>query len=74
MGPDLSNLNPDADDTLTTFLSSRAEERFQLLERGEIGERLSLSPRTVDTHLAHVYRKLGIAGRTEIGAALAGTG
>jgi DNA-binding CsgD family transcriptional regulator len=40
----------------------------------EIGEHLHLSPRTVDTHLARVYRKLGITGRTELAAALAGTG
>jgi DNA-binding CsgD family transcriptional regulator len=36
----------------------------------DIGERLGLSTRTVDTHLARVYRKLGIAGRAELGAAL----
>jgi len=37
----------------------------------EIGEQLSLSTRTVDTHLAHVYRKLGISSRSELGSALA---
>jgi DNA-binding CsgD family transcriptional regulator len=36
----------------------------------EIGERLGLSTRTVDTHLAHVYRKLGISGRAALGTAL----
>ncbi len=36
----------------------------------DIGERLGLSTRTVDTHLARVYRKLGIAGRAELSAAL----
>ena len=35
-----------------------------------IGEHLGLSTRTVDTHLAHVYRKLGIAGRPELAEAL----
>jgi DNA-binding CsgD family transcriptional regulator len=37
----------------------------------EIGDQLGLSTRTVDTHLAHVYRKLGISGRSELGSALA---
>jgi DNA-binding CsgD family transcriptional regulator len=37
----------------------------------EIAERLFLSTRTVDTHLARVYRKLGISGREGLDAALA---
>ena len=35
-----------------------------------IGEHLGLSTRTVDTHLARVYRKLGISNRSELAAAL----
>ncbi|MGD9701216.1 MAG: AAA family ATPase [Acidimicrobiia bacterium] len=35
-----------------------------------IGDHLGLSTRTVDTHLAHVYRKLGISGRSELATAL----
>jgi DNA-binding CsgD family transcriptional regulator/tetratricopeptide (TPR) repeat protein len=38
----------------------------------EIADRLHLSARTVDTHLARVYRKLGISGRTELQPALRG--
>jgi DNA-binding CsgD family transcriptional regulator len=39
-----------------------------------IGQRLHLSTRTVDTHLARVYRKLGITGRTELAPALGTVG
>lgn len=59
-------------------LTPREREVALLAARGrssvEIGEHLHMSPRTVDTHLARVYRKLGIAGRAELDAALAGSG
>lgn len=38
----------------------------QGLTSREIGERLFISPRTVDAHLARVYRKLGIGSRQEL--------
>jgi DNA-binding CsgD family transcriptional regulator len=37
-----------------------------------IAAQLCLSVRTVDTHLARVYFKLGITGRTHLAGALAG--
>ncbi len=37
----------------------------------EVAAALFLSPKTVETHLARVYRKLGIGSRAELGARLA---
>ncbi|MEM9514502.1 MAG: LuxR C-terminal-related transcriptional regulator [Actinomycetota bacterium] len=55
-------------------LTSREREIALLAADGEtskaIAKRLVLSTRTVDTHLARVYRKLGISGRAELRAAL----
>jgi DNA-binding CsgD family transcriptional regulator len=58
---------------------TRREHEVALLAAGgltskDIAERLYLSTRTVDTHLARVYRKLGVEGRTELGEALGGPG
>ena len=38
----------------------------------EIAQTLFVTRKTVETHLGHVYSKLGIAGRGELGRALAG--
>lgn len=37
----------------------------------EIGQELFVTRKTVEAHLGHVYRKLGVAGREELAAALA---
>ena len=34
----------------------------------EIGDRLFVSPRTVQTHIAHVFNKLGMSSRAQIAA------
>jgi DNA-binding CsgD family transcriptional regulator len=36
----------------------------------EVAARLSISKRTVDTHLGRIYRKLGINGRNRLREAL----
>ena len=55
-------------------LTAREREVALLAAAGassrQVGERLHLSTRTVDTHLARVYRKLGITGRAELAQAL----
>ncbi|CAN5699690.1 LuxR family transcriptional regulator [soil metagenome] len=56
-------------------LSDREREVALLAAGGlpsrEIAERLFLSVRTVDNHLARSYTKLGVSGRAELAAALA---
>ncbi|MEE1833087.1 helix-turn-helix transcriptional regulator [Streptomyces sp. SP17KL33] len=51
-----------------------AELAAQNRTNTEIGELLHLARRTVETHLTSTYRKLGIRRRSELGAALAGSG
>ena len=55
-------------------LTKREREVAELAARGatspEIAATLHLSVRTVDTHLARVYRKLLVSGRHELAAAL----
>lgn len=55
-------------------LSPREAEVLRLLATGltnrEIADRLGLSPRSVQKHLEHVYRKLGVRTRTAAATAL----
>jgi DNA-binding CsgD family transcriptional regulator len=41
------------------------------LTNRQIGARLFVSRRTVETHLAHVYQKLGFSGRAQVAAEVA---
>jgi non-specific serine/threonine protein kinase len=53
-------------------LSERELDVARLVTRGmtnrEIAQELSLTPRTVATHLEHIFSKLGIQGRAEVAA------
>lgn len=52
------------------LLSKREKEVFQWLTRGytnqQIADRLCLSPKTIETHRAHLLEKLGIRSRAEL--------
>ena len=50
-------------------MTAREQEVLHLLARGmrnkEIATRLFVSERTVNFHLANIYQKLNVSGRTE---------
>lgn len=66
----ISGRRPSAD-----VLTSTEERVARLAAAGrsnrEIGDELYLSVRTVESHLSHAYRKLGVRSRTELSSALA---
>ena len=58
-------------------LTMREEEIADLVAAGltnaQVAQRLQLSPRTVENHVAHALAKLGARNRTELAARLAGS-
>jgi DNA-binding CsgD family transcriptional regulator len=62
--------NPIARDQLTAQELQIAQFAAQGLSNREIGQRLYLSPRTVGTHLYHIFPKLQITDRSELARAL----
>jgi DNA-binding NarL/FixJ family response regulator len=61
---------PETRDDLTPQERQVAELARDGLSNTNIGARLFLSPRTVEWHLRHVYSKLAIRSRRELGSAL----
>ncbi len=57
-------------DSLTPTEARVAELAAQGHSTPEIAQALFVTPKTVETHLGHVYRKLGIHSRTELAPAL----
>src|SRR5207302_7997437 len=62
--------HPVARDQVTAQELQIAQLAAQGLSNREIGDRLYLSHRTIGTHLYHIFPKLGITGRGELGLAL----
>ena len=60
----------DGDEDIYESLTNREREILQLAAEGHnnrtIGERLSISPRTVETHRANLMRKLGLKTQTDL--------
>lgn len=52
-----------------SVLTAREREVLELLAQGlgpiEIGSELSISPKTVATHVEHIYAKLGVHTRAQ---------
>jgi DNA-binding NarL/FixJ family response regulator len=65
----MARQTPPQENALPEPLSNREQEVLTLLAQGlsnkEIAQRLYLSVRTVEGHLANVYGKLGVHSRTE---------
>ena len=55
-------------DLLTTAERQVADRVADGLTSRQIAEQLFVSPRTVDAHLSHIYRKLGISTRARLAA------
>lgn len=67
---DLSRLTQGKTKGIGESLSNRETEVMKLISEGktniEIGELLSISPRTVETHRAHILEKLKLKGTADI--------
>ena len=61
-------------DQLTTAERHVADRVAIGLTSRQIAEELFISPRTVDAHLTHIYRKLGISSRARLAALVADRG
>lgn len=72
-GTDLALPESALDDELSAREWEIAELVEQRLSSREIADRLGISVRTVDNHLANMYRKLGVRGRAELRALLGET-
>jgi non-specific serine/threonine protein kinase len=60
---------------MITKLSPREREVADLVAQGlrdrEISSRLVISPRTAESHVAHILRKLGLSSRVQLAAYVA---
>jgi DNA-binding CsgD family transcriptional regulator len=61
-------------ESLTPMESQVVDLVAEGLSNKQVAERLFVSPRTVSTHLSHVFAKLGVSSRSELTAAAAKRG
>ena len=66
--------DPSLRDQLTAQELQIAQLAADGLSNREVGQKLYVSPRTVSTHLYRIYPKLQISARSELAAALSGSG
>ena len=72
-GVDAPRSDPHAGSAVLTAQERHvAEAATEGLTNAAIARRMYLSPKTVELHLTHVYRKYGIGGRGELAAAMRG--
>ena len=68
-GPQWGRFSPAPEEPLVEPLTAREKEVLGLLMEAatnqEIADRLCVSLRTVESHLGHIYGKLGVRGRPE---------
>ncbi|MCD6639736.1 MAG: helix-turn-helix transcriptional regulator, partial [Nocardioides sp.] len=68
-------LTSEAPPSVLDALTPAERQVAVLVSRGltsrQIAEELYVSPRTVDAHLTHIYRKLGISTRARLAALVA---
>ena len=69
---DTTTSTPGPLDLLTRAESRVAAAVSRGLTNRDAADSLFISPRTVDAHLQHIYRKLGVSSRTELAALLNG--
>jgi DNA-binding NarL/FixJ family response regulator len=62
----------DVSGALTAQERRVAEAVAEGLSNAQVARRLYLSPRTVEVHLTHAYRKLGVHGRVALARSLSG--
>lgn len=71
ISPQLASLVHDGTvELLTDLLTAREREVLQLIAEGssakEVADRLKVSPKTIETHRANLYAKLGVSNAVEL--------
>jgi DNA-binding CsgD family transcriptional regulator len=73
-GETLQQSDPDSQQQLTPQELQIAHHVARGGTNREVGAALFLSPKTIETHLGHIYRKLNLRSRTQLAALIASEG